>query len=79
MQSLNDDTRIAIYGGNSYLSLAEVQVFGHIETDADKNIIGKGKAYQCVNYPDNYGLAHLTINENTDGEWSSMSMMHTYK
>ena len=43
------------------------------------NITGQGEAYQCVNYPDNYGLAHLAIHENTDGEWSSKSMTHLTK
>ena len=43
------------------------------------NISGQGKAYQCVNYPDNYGLAHFDIHENTDGQWSSKSMTHLTK
>ena len=40
-----------IYGGSSYLSLAEVEVFGYIKTDGDtaKNIAGKGKASQSNN------------------------------
>ena len=78
--SLNDDlTRFTIYRGNSYLSLAGVEVLGHIKSDKDKNITGQGKAYQPDNYPDNYGLAHLAIDENTDGEWCSKSVTHTSK
>jgi len=75
----DDLKRITIYGGNSVLSLAEVEVFGYIKIDKDKNIASKGKASQSDNYLGKYGLAHLAIDGNTDGRWSSKSVTHTSK
>ena len=73
--------RITINGGNSYLSLAEVEVFGYAkpEFDSYKNIAGEGKASQWDNGHVKYGLAHLAIDGNTDGRWQSKSVTHTTK
>jgi len=73
--------RITINGGTSYLSLAEVEVFGHAIADFETftNIAVKGKASQCDNWAGNQGLAHLAIDGNTDGRWNSKSVTHTSK
>ena len=80
---VNDDlTSIILYGGNSHLSLAEVEVFGLAKTEPDniyENIAGERKATQCDSWAGKYGFAHLAVDGNTDGRWNSKSVTHTTK
>merc|ERR1712141_164153 len=60
-----DVKRITIYGSTSFVSLAEVEVFGRISSNINnfkiKNIAREGKTSQSDNYSSRYGLAHVAI------------------
>jgi len=71
--------QIVIIGGTSYVSLAEVEVFGHIEVAEGKNIAREGKASQVDNIHRKYGHAAAAIDGNTDGRWRGRSVTHTRK
>jgi len=76
---VDDDVNfITIYGGNSVLSLAEVEVFGYLKIYGIlQNIASEGKASQSDNYDPVHGHAEVAIDGNTDGNWGGQSVTHT--
>jgi len=70
-----EGSSVMIKGRNSYLSLAEVQVFGKVKHL--RNIAMEGYAHQSGVWNWATGLPLVAIDGNTDGDFSKLSVTHT--
>lgn len=70
-----DGSSVTIKGGNSYLSLAEVEVFGKVKNL--RNIAIEGYAHQSGVWNWATGLPLVAIDGNTNGEFYKLSVTHT--